>query len=100
MEILRAVQERKSIRSFQSNLVPKALLTDILQAALRSPSSINTQPWECWVVEGETTKQLAEEMYQEGKSGGGFVLSFILLSIGKKPTWIGCVKMEDGFGQF
>jgi len=70
MELLKAIQERRSIRKFKSEPVAKAMLQEILQAALRSPSAINTQPWECWVVGGEIVKQLGQEMYEEGKNGG------------------------------
>jgi len=70
MELLKAIQERRSIRKFKSDPVSKAILQEILQAALRSPSAINTQPWECWVVGGEIVKQLGQEMYEEGKNGG------------------------------
>ncbi len=69
MEILRTIQERKSIRKFKPDPVPRAMIEEILQAAQRSPSAINTQPWECWVAAGETAKQLAQEMYQAGENG-------------------------------
>jgi nitroreductase len=69
MEILRAIQERKSIRKFKPDPVPREMIEEILQAAQRSPSAINTQPWECWVAGAEITKQLAQEMYQAGENG-------------------------------
>jgi len=69
MEILKAVHERKSIRKFKSDPVSRETLEEILQAAQRSPSAINTQPWECWAVGGETLKQLAEEIYRAGEDG-------------------------------
>jgi nitroreductase len=68
MEILRVIRERKSIRKFKSELVSKSMLEKILIAAHRSPSAINTQPWECWVVGGGTVIRLAGEMYQAGKN--------------------------------
>jgi len=68
MEILRAVHERKSIRKFKSDPVPRVMLEEILEAAQRSPSAIHTQPWECWAVGGETAKQLAEEIYRAGQN--------------------------------
>jgi nitroreductase len=65
MELLEAIQERRSIRKFTSNPVSKAVVGEILQVALRAPSAINTQPWECWVVGGETLKRISGEMYEE-----------------------------------
>lgn len=66
MELLKVIQERKSIRKFKSDPVPRVILQEILQAALRAPSAINTQPWECWVVGGETLKKLGQALYEEG----------------------------------
>jgi len=76
MEVLRTIQERKSIRKFKADPVSKAMLEEILQAAQRSPSAINTQPWECWAVGGETARQLAEELYQSGANGEVFRSDF------------------------
>ncbi len=69
MDLWEAIRERRSIRQFKTTPVPRALLQEILQAALRAPSAINTQPWECWVAGGETVKQLAEAMYAEAAKG-------------------------------
>lgn len=69
MELFRAVNERRSIRKFRTEAVAKALLAEILRAALRAPSAINTQPWECWVVGGETLRKLSQEMYAAAAEG-------------------------------
>ena len=70
MELLEAIQNRKSIRKFKPEPVPRLMLEEILRAALRAPSAINTQPWECWVVGGETLQRLGQELYAEGAKGG------------------------------
>jgi nitroreductase len=44
---------RRSIRGFLDKPVPKELIKDILTMAMRSPSSMNTQPWNFTVVTGE-----------------------------------------------
>lgn len=62
MELLEALKTRKSIRAFKSALVPRALLTEILEAARWSPSWGNTQPWELVVVEGGTVKEVTGEL--------------------------------------
>jgi nitroreductase len=69
MELFEAIRERRSIRHFKPDPVPKPMLQEILQTALRAPSAINTQPWECWVVGGETLKQLKEAMVAEARTG-------------------------------
>ncbi len=44
---------RRSIRGFKPDPVPMELLKEILTLAMRSPSSMNTQPWNFTVVTGE-----------------------------------------------
>ncbi|WDP90889.1 MAG: nitroreductase [Desulfobacter sp.] len=53
MEILEAINSRKSIRKFKPDPVSKATLRKILETAVRAPSSENTQPWEFYVLSGE-----------------------------------------------
>jgi len=43
---------RRSIRGFRREPVPKALIKEILELAMRAPSSMNTQPWNFYVVAG------------------------------------------------
>ena len=47
------VTGRRSIRGYKSEPVPKALIEEVLALAMRSPSSMNTQPWNFTVVSGE-----------------------------------------------
>ena len=47
------VTGRRSIRGYKNEPVPKALIEEILALAMRSPSSMNTQPWNFTVVSGE-----------------------------------------------
>lgn len=44
---------RKSIRGYKSDPVPKALIREVIDMAMRAPSSLNTQPWNFYVVAGE-----------------------------------------------
>jgi nitroreductase len=44
---------RRSIRGYKSDPVPKALIKEVLGLAMRSPSSMNTQPWNFTVVSGD-----------------------------------------------
>jgi nitroreductase len=43
---------RRSIRGFQKRPVPKALIREVIAMAMRAPSSLNTQPWNFYVVSG------------------------------------------------
>jgi len=44
---------RRSIRGFKREPVPKAVIRDVIAMAMRAPSSLNTQPWNFYVVSGE-----------------------------------------------
>ncbi|WP_439815312.1 nitroreductase [Zavarzinia sp. CC-PAN008] len=44
---------RRSIRGYKPDPVPKAVIREILEIAMRAPSSLNTQPWNFYVVAGK-----------------------------------------------
>ena len=44
---------RRRIRGYLDKLVPRALIAEILALAVRSPTSMNTQPWHFHVITGE-----------------------------------------------
>ncbi len=44
---------RRSIRGYLNKPVPRALIEEVLTLAMRSPSSMNTQPWNFHVITGE-----------------------------------------------
>ncbi len=46
------VRGRRSIRGFKREPVPKALVREVIELAMRAPSSLNTQPWNFYVVTG------------------------------------------------
>jgi nitroreductase len=46
------VKGRRSIRGFKPEPVPRALIREVLDLAMRAPSSLNTQPWNFYVVAG------------------------------------------------
>ena len=54
MDIIDAVKTRKSIRGFKPDPVPKEVLREILEIAVRAPSANNTQPWEFVVLTGKS----------------------------------------------
>ena len=43
---------RRSIRGYKRDPVPKALIKEVIEIAMRAPSSLNTQPWNFYVVAG------------------------------------------------
>jgi nitroreductase len=56
LELKESIELRKSTRAFRREPVPREVLREILQGALRAPSWGNTQPWKMTVV-GETALQ-------------------------------------------
>ena len=53
MDFDEVIMGRRSIRGYKPDLVPRALIEDVLKLAMRAPSSMNTQPWNFYVVTGE-----------------------------------------------
>ncbi|TNE59807.1 MAG: nitroreductase [Sphingomonadales bacterium] len=47
------VRGRRSIRGYLDKPVPRELIEDIISMAMRSPTSMNTQPWYFHVITGE-----------------------------------------------
>lgn len=58
MDIVEAIQQRKSVRAFKPDHVPKETLRELIELALRAPSWANTQPWEFAVVTGEKLEEI------------------------------------------
>jgi nitroreductase len=67
MDIIEAIHERKSIRAFKSDPVPKAILKEIMELALRAPSWENTQPWEFAIATGEKLEQVRQAFVQKAE---------------------------------
>lgn len=69
MDIIDAIKERKSIRGYKPEPVPKEILEEILQIASYAPSAMNTQPWEFYVLTGEVLENIKHsniEMLRRG----------------------------------
>lgn len=44
---------RRSIRGYLDKPVPKEVIKEVVSLAIRAPSSLNTQPWNLYVVSGD-----------------------------------------------
>ncbi len=66
MDVIEAINQRKSIRAFKPDPVPQSILKDILLVAQRAPSWANTQPWEFAVVTGSKLKQIQDGFIAKG----------------------------------
>ncbi len=52
MEFDQVIQGRRSIRGYLKKPVSKTLVREVLELAMRAPTSLNTQPWNFYVVAG------------------------------------------------
>jgi len=61
MNVIEAIKTRRSIRAYLSKPVPREIINEILEIAVKAPSAINTQPWEFTVVTGEVLDKIKQE---------------------------------------
>jgi nitroreductase len=78
MEVFEALESRMSRRGFFPKKVEKATLEKILKAVNRSPSYMNTQPWEVFVASGVKKENLAKKLYELASSGAATTPDFAL----------------------
>ena len=72
MELLEVMKERKSIRAFKPDPIPREKIEEILRLTIHAPSAINLQPWEFIVVTGEEKERLSRRLikaYREKQIG-------------------------------
>lgn len=63
------VNGRRSIRGFRSDTVPRQLIEEIIALAMRAPSSLNTQPWNFYVVSGAPLDRIRQENARRNLAG-------------------------------
>lgn len=63
------VRERRSIRGFRAEPVPQALIAEILELAMRAPTSLNSQPWNFHVVTGEPLDRIRKGNTERNLAG-------------------------------
>ena len=69
MEFKDVVMGRRSIRGYQKKPVPKALIREVLEMAMRAPTSLNTQPWNFYVVAGDVLDKIREGNVERNLAG-------------------------------
>ncbi len=63
------VKGRRSIRGYKPDPVPKALIREVIEIAMRAPSSLNTQPWNFYVVAGEPLDRIRKGNTERNLAG-------------------------------
>ena len=62
MEIIEAIEARRSIRSFKPDPVPREILEELLDACCWAPSARNAQPWRFAVLGGRTLEEIKDAL--------------------------------------
>ena len=60
MEYDEVMLGRRSIRGYKPDPVPQKLIEEILTLAMRAPTSMNTQPWNFYVITGEPLARIRQ----------------------------------------
>ena len=69
MQYDEVVLGRRSIRGYRPDPVPPSLIKEVLALAMRSPSSMNTQPWNFTVVTGEVLDHIRKGNTERNLAG-------------------------------
>ena len=69
MELIEAIKSRKSIRGYKPTPIPKEILKEILEIAIRAPSGVNSQPWEFTVLGGKPLDDLKQALQEKSLAG-------------------------------
>ncbi len=68
------LRERRSVREFKDEPLPRELLEKVLDAAILAPSASNKQPWRFFVMEGRVKiRALAAEVRREKERIGSHI---------------------------
>ncbi len=73
MDLLRTLEQRKSVRAFLDREVEEEKIRKILTASSQAPSGTNMQPWQVAVLSGNTKQRLQDKIenaFRTGDSGG------------------------------
>jgi nitroreductase len=82
MDFETLVRTRRSVRGYKTDPVPKEIIQEIIDVAKGAPSSMNTQPWNLYVVTGEPLDKIRQGNTERMLAGG----NLSAISPRKKPT--------------
>ncbi len=86
MDVLQAIEKRRSVRAYQDKPVPEEKLRKILEAARLAPSARNSQDYQLVVVKNEKMrKKIASEATSESFIGAAPV---IIVAVALDPEFI------------
>ncbi len=68
MELIDAIQNRKSIRSYKNTEISNEIIEDLINCARLAPSAKNRQPWKFVVIKNEMKNKIIEVMLEKEKN--------------------------------
>lgn len=91
MELLKAIKERRSVRHYRNDNVPDEILTEIIDAARRSPSWANTQVWRFIVVKDAAIKKaLRDCLGPQNPARAAMIEAPIIICVAAQRNVSGC----------
>lgn len=69
MSLQEALQNRRSVRGFTDQPVPREILEEVFSLAQLAPSNCNIQPWKVFVASGEARDELRRRMVANASEG-------------------------------
>ena len=72
MDLIDGIKSRRSYRKFKPEAVPQNILREILEIAAQAPSSMNTQPWEFFVLAGDILEKVKKANIEKLEAGEEF----------------------------
>jgi len=86
MNLIEAIQFRRSIRGFKTTPVAKDILSSILDLARLAPSAANCQPWEFIVLAGDSLKRAMQVNLEQAQTNAEILPDFRTLPPNKLPS--------------
>ncbi len=69
-ELYQVIKERRSIRKFKPEPIPREVLERIIKIGMWAPSAMNTQPWEFYVFTGKAKDKMGSILSKAGEEIG------------------------------
>ena len=93
MELMQAIQDRRSVRAYQPRPVEREKIERVLEAARLAPSARNRQAWSFYVVQDAAKRKAI----QEAANGAAFLgeAPVILVACGIQPAVMACGQRTD-----
>jgi nitroreductase len=69
MDIIEAINKRKSVRDFKNDRVQQTVIREILEIACCAPSAMNTQPWKFTIITKDVLNSVINSVIEKFRSG-------------------------------